>query len=419
MRRRTRGNMISITQIEQANRKVREIVNPTPVKRSYFLEDLAKCKVHLKLESLNLSGSFKIRGAANALLSAPRARLEKGVIAASAGNHAQGVAQICKRIGVRSTIFMPARTPLVKAQSTKALGATINLSGDSYDAAYAAARQFQAQTGGEFVHAFDDPRIIAGQGTVALELFEQVPDATTIIVPIGGGGLISGIACAYKSRFPHVKVIGVQTEAYPAVARSLEAGTITPTAYHRTIADGIAVKQPSELTFEMIKKYVDQVVLVSEDEIADALMALMEHDHVLAEGCGAVTVAALAKLSHTGMLSREMPSGTTPSVVCIVSGGNIDTTLLQRITTRGLLRSGRFMRLHCTIEDRPGKLVEFLNILSNEGANLVEVEHNRMFGMSYYDEVRVDVDLETTGRDQQEKILAALHTAGFKATPVL
>jgi threonine dehydratase len=410
--------MIGITQIEQASARVREIVNPTPVKRSYFLEDLAKCKVHLKLESLNLSGSFKIRGAANALLSAPKGSLEKGVIAASAGNHAQGVAHICKRIGVNATIFMPARTPLVKAQSTRALGATINLSGDSYDAAYSAAKEFQSKTGGEFVHAFDDPKIIAGQGTVALELFEQVPDATTIIVPIGGGGLISGIACAYKARFPHVKIIGVQTEAYPAVARSLAAGKITPTAHHRTIADGIAVKQPSDLTFAMIKKYVDQVILVTEDEIADALMALMEHDHVLAEGCGAVTAAGLGKLSRAELLSSEAPAGTTPSVVCIVSGGNIDTTLLQRITTRGLLRSGRFMRLHCTIEDRPGKLVEFLNILSHEGANLVEVEHNRMFGMSYYDEVRVDVDLETTGREQQDKILMALQKAGFKATPV-
>lgn len=411
--------MIGIKEIEQANSRIREVVAATPVKRSYFLEDLANCKVHLKLESLNLSGSFKIRGATNALLSATGDSLKMGVVAASAGNHAQGVAHICKRLGVPATIFMPARTPLVKAQSTKALGAKINLSGENYDAAHAAARKFQEETGALFVHAFDDPLIISGQGTVALELFEQVPDATTIIVPIGGGGLISGIAAAYKSRFPGVKIIGVQTEAYPAVARSLAAGHIIPTSHHRTIADGIAVKQPSELTFTMIRKFVDQVVLVTEDEIADALMMLMEQDHLLAEGCGAVTAAALVKLSRADLMSPQVPAGTNPSVVCIVSGGNIDTTLLQRITTRGLLRSGRFMRLHCTIEDRPGKLVEFLNILSREGANLVEVEHNRMFGMSYYDEVRVDVDLETTGKAQQVAILESLKQAGFKANPVV
>ena len=411
--------MIGITQIEHAWARVHEIVAATPVKRSYFLEDLTNFKVHLKLENLNLSGSFKIRGASNALLSAPRASLEKGVIAASAGNHAQGVAHICKRLGVHATIFMPARTPMVKAQSTKNLGATINLSGESYDAAFTAAKEFQAKTGGHFIHAFDDPMIIAGQGTVALELFDQVPDATTIIVPIGGGGLISGIACAYKTKFPNVKVIGVQTEAYPSVVKSLAAGKIVPSSNHRTIADGIAVKQPSDLTFAMIQKYVDQVVLVTEDEIADALMGLMERDHLLAEGCGAVTAAALIKLSKEDLLSPALPKGTAPSVVCIVSGGNIDTNLLQRITTRGLLRSGRFMRLTCVIEDRPGKLVEFLNILSTQGGNLVEVEHNRMFGMSYYDEVRIDVDLETTDRHQQEAILAALHTAGFKAKTVL
>ncbi len=410
--------MIGIHEIEEAHTRISEIVGATPVKRSYFLGDLSKCKVHLKLENLNLSGSFKIRGAINALLTATPASLEKGVIAASAGNHAQGVAHICKRLGIQASIFMPARTPLVKAEPTRNLGATVTLSGENYDEAFSAAKAFQAKSGGHFVHAFDDSMVIAGQGTVALELFDQVKDATTIIVPIGGGGLISGIACAYKSRFPNVKIIGVQTEAYPSVAKSVAAGKIVASTNSRTIADGIAVKQPSSLTFSMIQKYVDQIVLVTEDEIADALMALMERDHLLAEGCGAVTAAALVKLSHQDLLAPGTPLGTSPSVVCIVSGGNIDTNLLQRITTKGLLRSGRFMRLTCTIEDRPGKLVEFLNILSSQGANLIEVEHNRMFGMSYYDEVRIDVDLETTGRQQQERILGALRTANFKATTV-
>lgn len=409
--------MIDLSKIAQAHKLIGEIVTPTPVKRSYFLEDLAKCKVHLKLENLNLSGSFKIRGATNSLLSTPQAELAKGVVAASAGNHAQGVAHICKRLGIQPTIFMPARTPVVKAQSTRNLGATISLQGESYDEAYKAALEFQKKTGARFVHAFDDPLVIAGQGTVALELFEQVPDATTIIVPIGGGGLISGIACAYKSQRPETRIIGVQTDAYPAVKLSLEAGKIIPAERHRTIADGIAVKQPSQLTFDMIQAYVDEVVLVSEDEIADALLALMENDHLLAEGCGAVTAAALVKLARSGKLPASEQGG-SESVVCIVSGGNIDTNLIQRITARGLVRSGRLMQLSCIIEDRPGKLVQFLDILSKQGGNLVEVEHNRMSGLSYYDEVRVDVDLETTGKEQQLAIMEALRTAGFMAKTV-
>lgn len=403
--------MIDISKIVEAHRQIGEIVVPTPVKRSYFLEDLAKSKVHLKLENLNLSGSFKIRGATNSLLSIPRKDLEKGVVAASAGNHAQGVAHICKRLGVTATIFMPARTPVVKAQSTKNLGAEIILHGDSYDEAYQAALAFQKQTGARFVHAFDDPLVIAGQGTVALELFEQVPDATTVIIPVGGGGLISGIACAYKQKRPETRIIGVQTEAYPSVQKSLQAGKIVPAEKHRTIADGIAVKKPSELTFDLIQKFVDEVILVSEDEIADALMALMEHDHLLAEGCGAVTSAAMAKLAREGRLQQN--SSRPESIVCIVSGGNIDVNLIQKITARGLVRSGRLMQLSCIIEDRPGKLVEFLDILSKQGGNLMEVVHNRMSGLSYYDEVRVEVDLETTGRDHQKTIMTALQGAGF------
>ncbi|MEY4631646.1 MAG: hypothetical protein RIQ81_1766 [Pseudomonadota bacterium] len=403
--------MIDISKIIDAHRRIGEVVTPTPVKRSYFLEDLAKSKVHLKLENLNLSGSFKIRGATNSLLSTPRGDLEKGVVAASAGNHAQGVAHICRRLGVGATIFMPARTPFVKAQSTRNLGASIVMQGDSYDEAYNAAIEFQKKTGARFVHAFDDPLVIAGQGTVALELFEQVPDATTIIIPIGGGGLISGIACAYKQKRPETRIIGVQTEAYPSVQKSLQAGKIIPAEKHRTIADGIAVKKPSELTFDLIQKCVDEVILVSEDEIADSLMALMEHDHLLAEGCGAVTAAALVKLAGAGKIRTD---ATKPeSIVCIVSGGNIDVNLIQKITARGLVRSGRLMQLSCIIEDRPGKLVQFLDILSKQGGNLMEVVHNRMSGLSYYDEVRVDVDLETTGREHQRGIMDALHKAGF------
>lgn len=402
--------MIKSSDIKLAKTNLSELVNPTPVKRSYFLEELVNCKVHLKLENLNLSGSFKIRGAANALMNLTADQLSHGIVAASAGNHAQGVAHTCKRLGIPATIFMPARTPVVKAEATRNLGATIHLSGESYDDAYIAAREFEIDTKAKFIHAFDNPSVIAGQGTVGLELLEQIPDLTTVIVPIGGGGLISGIACACKEANPKIQIIGVQTEAYPSVYNSRRQGKIVPSKAARTIADGIAVKQPSQLTFSMIQRYVDDIILITEDEIADTLLALMENDHLLAEGCGAVAAAGLLKLtkSHSSLLLAP-----SDSVACIVSGGNIDTNLLQRITSRGLFRSGRAMRLSCTIEDRPGKLVQFLTILSSQGANLIEVDHNRLFGMSYLDEVKIDVDLETIDRKHQQKILHALTTSGF------
>jgi len=407
------SDIVTRAKINEAAKRIRSVVPPTPTKASHYLHSRTGQKVHLKLENLNISGSFKIRGAANALMQADAQTLKHGVIAASAGNHAQGVAHICRRLGARATIFMPERTPMVKSEETRALGAEIRFEGATYDDAYAAAVKFQAECGGVLVHPFADVAVICGQGTVALELLDQVPDIGMLIVPIGGGGLISGMACAIKEANPSIRIIGVQTAAYPSAKLSVEAGKIVPTGAASTIADGIAVKRPSELTFELIRRYVDDIVLVEEDAIAASVMDLMERDHLLAEGCGAVTSAALLSMS-----SSQIEKVKGKAIVCVVSGGNIDVNLLAKISTRGLIYTGRMMRISVRLEDRPGKLAELLNVVGASGANLIEVQHNRAFGMTYFDQVVVDLDIETINSEHQKKILGRLGEAKFVYTRI-
>ena len=402
---------VNVAKIEEAARRIQSVVSKTAIKTSMYLQNVTGIKTYLKLECLNISGSFKIRGATNALLQSEPEDLKNGVTAASAGNHAQGVAHVCRQLNVKATIFMPERTPLVKIESTRGLGGEVRLIGQTYDDAYAEAVKFQKESGAILVHPFADPKIICGQGTIGLEILEQIHDLGAVIVPIGGGGLISGIACFIKETNPKIRIIGVQTEAYPAVKKSLERGQIvkTPTAY--TIADGIAVKQPGELNFALIQKYVDEVVLVDEDTIAASLMDLLERDHVVAEGCGAVPVAALMNISDS--LRRTVGNR---AVACIITGGNIDINLLRRITTKGLLHSGRLTRLSVMIEDRPGKLAELLNIVSKSGGNLLEVYHNRVFNETHFDKVEVSLDVETINRDHQERLAQALTSASMSFT---
>lgn len=403
--------LVDLESIRSAAARIRPIVVPTPVKQSMYLVNKTGLQTYLKLECLNISGSFKIRGASNALLKADKSSFTKGVIAASAGNHAQGVAHVCKKLGVKSTIFMPERTPLVKVESTKGLGGDVVLVGRTYDDAYAEAVKFQKETGGLLVHPFADSDVICGQGTIAIELLDQLPEIGAVIVPIGGGGLISGIACAMKQMKPSVKIYGVQSAAYPAVRKSLDHGQLVATAAAHTIADGIAVKQPSLGNFNLIKQYVDDVVLVEEDAIAAAVMDLLERDHVVAEGSGAAPIAALMQLSTK--IKSEV--GDKP-VVCVVSGGNIDVNLLRRITTKGMLYSGRLTRLNVMIEDRPGKLAELLGVVSRAGGNLLEVYHNRVFNESHFDEVEVALDVETINKAHQDRLAQALQEAKMSFT---
>lgn len=398
---------VNLQEIKNAAHRIEKIVPGTPIKQSLFLSDRHGIPVFLKLENLNLSGSFKIRGAANALLSLTPDDLKRGVVAASAGNHAQGVAYISRLLNVHATIFMPERTPLVKVESTRSLGAKVVLTGQLYDDAYAAATKFQQTTGAAFIHPFADEKIINGQGTCGLEIFNSCPNLGLVLVAIGGGGLAAGVATALKALSPHVKVVGVQSKAFPSMKNSIAAGTIQAVPASTTIADGIAVKKPSPLTFNLLKDLLDDVVTVSDDQIAASIMELIEKDHMLAEGAGAASVSALHALDA---YKKDLAG---KSVCAIVSGGNIDVNLFNRITVRGLVHTGRMMRLIVRTEDRPGRLAEILNILGSAGANLLDVRHNRSFGALYYSDVDIEIDLETSSFTHQGEIRSALEKAAI------
>lgn len=390
---------LTLQDIRDAQIRIRPVVEPSPVKESFFLKNRLGFRVFLKLENMNLSGSFKIRGACNAIQKLSTSELKKGIVAASAGNHAQAVAWASRMAGARATIFMPERTPLVKAQGTRELGADVRLGGETYDDAFHAASQHIASNDGCLIHAFSNLDVIAGQGTIGLELLVQIPDLKVVLVPVGGGGMVSGLACALKELKPDIKIIGVQSEAFPSVAKSFSQKELVTYYNGRTIADGIAVKSPTPLTFSIITKYVDDVVTVDEDSISSSLMDLMERDHTLAEGSGAASVAALYKIQSS--MAKSIGNGT---VACIVSGGNIDVNLLSRIIPNGMRYSGRFMRIQFRIPDRPGRLADVLNLLGKTGANLLDVHHNRLLGSFGFDDVEVRLDLETIDSKHQDLI---------------
>lgn len=400
---------LKLPDIREAQVRIRPMVEPSPVKESFFLKNRLGFKVFLKLENMNLSGSFKIRGACNAIQKLSSAELAHGIVAASAGNHAQAIAWASRMVGAHATIFMPDRTPLVKAQGTRELGAQVILGGNTYDDAFEAATAFVSSHGGRLIHAFSNLDVIAGQGTIGLELINQIPDIKCAIVPIGGGGMIAGIACALKELNPEIRIIGAQSEAFPAVAESFRTKKLVSCYHGRTIADGIAVKSPTPLTFGLVMKYVDEIITVDEESIASSLMDLMERDHTLAEGCGAVAVAALYKLRQS--LASTIGTG---SVACIISGGNIDVNLLSRIIPNGMRHSGRYMRILCTISDRPGRLADLLNLLGKTGANLVNVQHDRLLGSLGFDDVEVLLDLETIDFAHQEIIEKAIQKEQLK-----
>lgn len=404
-------NEVNLQEIRSSMTRIRSIVPPTPVTRSLYNSNKYGLNVWLKLENFNVTGSFKIRGAANALTRQGAKSLQTGVIAASAGNHAQGVAYVAKMLNIPATIYMPERTPMVKVEATRSHGAKVVLTGALYDDAYAAAVDANKELGGLLVHAFGDTDVINGQGTVGLEILEQIPDVGIVIVPVGGGGLIGGIACAIKEQKPNVKIIGVQTEAFPSMHLAMESKTTVSVPPGLTIADGIAVKRPSPRTLSLALHYLDDLVLVTENDLAATIMSLMEKDHLLAEGAGATAVAALPVLTRKyGRKLEGMP------ICCVISGGNIDVTLLSRIATRGLIASGRMMRLTLRTKDQPGKLAEILQTLGQTGANLIEVRHNRTFGAMYYSDVDIEIELETTDFAHQELIRKRLDSLGILHT---
>jgi threonine dehydratase len=397
--------MISLDDIRAARERLRGSIRLTPAPYSEKLSREAGCALYLKLETLNVTGSFKERGALNRLLSLTPEERRCGVITASAGNHAQGLAYHASRVGVRAQICMPVFTPLVKVSATRAWGAEVILFGENFDEALAEARRREQAEGLIFVHAFDDDAVIAGQGTIGLELLEQIPDLEAVAVPVGGGGLIGGIACALKESRPGICVVGVETAALPCLQAALAAERLVMLPAAPTIADGIAVRQAGVRPFELARKYVDEVVTVDDEEVAIAILRLLESQKVLAEGAGAAAVAAL--------LLRKVPALAGKTVAAVIGGGNIDVTLLSRIIERGLVKDGRLIRLRVPLPDHPGALNRFTSILAAEHANIVQVIHDRAYFGVHLGEGIVDVTLETRDPDHVDDLLAKLTAAGY------
>jgi len=380
-------------------------VRETPVLSSRTLSDGAGTTIALKAENLQRTGSFKLRGAF-AKIASLGDRTANGVVCGSAGNHAQAVAYAARTLGVSCEVFMPIAAPISKVEAAEALGATVHMVGISVDESIAAALARAAEARMAFIHPFDDPEIVAGQGGVGLELLRQVPDMGRVVVPVGGGGLVSGVAIAIKSVRPDVEVVGVQVEACASFPASLQAGEPIAVGSARTIADGIAVKRPGELTLKLIDDWVDQILLVSEDEVAEAMVFLLERSKLVVEGAGAVGVAAL--------LSGKLSGPTRGTTVLILSGGNVDAGLLAEVARRQETQRGRRMVLQLRIPDRPGVLAAVLSLIGELGANVVDVQHTRERLDLHIQETAVQLVLETRGTEHAAVVRAQLDAAGYR-----
>jgi threonine dehydratase len=375
-----------------------------------MLSALTGQQVYLKLENLQMTGSFKERGALNRIATLTPEQAARGVVAASAGNHAQGVAYHATKRGIRALIVMPLATPLVKVTATRGFGAEVILHGANYDEACEEATRLCAAEGMTFIHPFDDAVVMAGQGTIGLEVLEQVPRLEAIVVPIGGGGLIGGIACAIKESRPEIRVIGVQTSRLPSMVAARLVGHPVTVEPATTIADGIAVRRAGDVTLPLVERYVDEIVTVDEDEIASAILVLLEREKTLAEGAGATALAALLQKK------TSLNGAHTAVMVC---GGNIDVTLLSRIIERGLVQDGRMIRLRIHLLDKPGALAELTLLIAKYRANIVDTLYNRAYYGVNLGDTTIDITMETRGREQVEELLAALTAEGYKHDRVL
>jgi len=398
---------VSIDDVRTAHARIRESIVRTPTLISRTLSQLTGATVYLKFENLQFTAAYKERGALNTLLQLSEAARAQGVIAASAGNHAQGLAYHANRLGVPATIVMPRNTPTVKVVQTEGHGATVVLEGETFDAAYAHARVLEGERGYTFVHPFDDPRIIAGQGTLALEMLEDAPDIDTFIVPIGGGGLISGMATVARAADRRVEVVGVQAELYPSMYNRIH-GTDLPCAGD-TLAEGIAVKEPGGITARIVAELVDDLVLVGERQLEQSVSLLLQIEKTVVEGAGAAGLAAL--LAHP-----ERFKGRTVGVV--LCGGNIDTRLLANVLLRDLARSGRLARLRIRLQDRPGALFHVARIFDQERVNIIEVSHQRVFTTLPAKGLITDIECETRDRAHLDRLIAGLRDAGYETSQV-
>lgn len=395
--------MVSIDKIFHASVVLKNIIRPTSLVRAYGLA--SECDLFLKPENLQITGSFKVRGAGYKIAMLSQEEKEKGVIACSAGNHAQGVALAASKNGIKSLICLPDSAPISKVEATKGYGADVCLVPGVYDDAYNMALKLKEEKGYTFVHPFDDENVIAGQGTIGLEIINEMHDLDAVIVPIGGGGLISGVACAIKSVSPNVKVYGVQAAGAPSMYNALKNGHIETLDSVSTIADGIAVKTPGDLTFEMVNKYVDDIALVTEDEIAAAILSLIEKQKMIAEGAGAVSLAA-------AMFNKFPLQG--KKVVSLISGGNIDVTSLSRVIDRGLMKSGRTTTLLIELVDKPGQLMAVSRIIAEKGGNVISVHHEKDGDTESINGCYLRLTLETRNYEHVQEIMSALKNEGFK-----
>lgn len=400
----TMPQSLTLPEILQARERLGDQVVLTPCTQSQAFSDLLACSLWLKFETRQHTGSFKDRGALNKLLQLSDEERSRGIVTASAGNHAQAVAHHATRLGIPATVVMPLGTPLVKTSKTRRYGARVLLHGDTLSESLVEADRMVDQEGLTMVHPYDDLAVMAGQGTIGLELAEQVAGLTHVVVPIGGGGIISGIAVALKSLDPSIRVIGVEAAAAPSAHRSREMGEVVHIETAETIADGIAVKRIGDLTFPLIEEYVDDIVVVEEEEIASAILLLLERERTVVEGAGATPLAAL--------VSGRISVGADDVVAAVLCGGNIDVNMISRIIERGLVADGRLARLMVTVRDRPGSLASLSKVAAGLGANVLEIGHRRAFADITVGDVEIVMHLETRGKEHVEEIVAALEGLG-------
>lgn len=402
--------MVTLQTIKAARERIRDSIFLSPFVRSETFSRLAGNSIYFKLENLQMTGSYKERGALNKILLLTDDERRRGVIAASAGNHAQAVAYHATKRGIAAQICMPLTTPLVKVSATRSYGAEVILAGTNYDETCQEALRRCEERHLTFIHPFDDEAVISGQGTLGIEMLEQEPDINVLVVPVGGGGLISGVACAVKEINPTIRVIGVQTSKLPSMKAAIENGGPTLLPPKVTIADGIAVRLAGSITYPLVKKYVDEIVTVDDEEIANAILLLLEKEKTLTEGAGAVATAAVLqrKISESGK-----------KVGVFIGGGNIDVSLLSRIIERGLVKDGRLVRLRIHLPDHPGALERVAHVIAEQKANIVETDYDRAYYGVLLGDTAIDITMETRGPEHVAELMAALDVAGYAHERVL
>ncbi|WP_026881840.1 threonine ammonia-lyase [Clostridium akagii] len=398
---------LTLNDVLEARERIRDICVYTKLIYSTEYSKEGGNEIYIKPENLQLTGAFKIRGALNKIGKLSDEKRKKGLISASAGNHAQGVAYAANKLGIEATIVMPETTPLIKVQATKSYGANVVLKGNVYDEAYDEAKRLEKENGYTFVHPFNDVDVMAGQGTIALEIIEELKDVDVIVVPIGGGGLISGISVAAKAINPNIKIIGVQAEGANSMKLSFDSGKLTFAEGIDTIADGAAVRKPGDIAFEVIKTHVDEIVTVSDKELMEAVYILLEKHKLVAETTGAMSLAALKKLDFKGK-----------KVVCLISGGNIDVVTMAALLNNGLVSRGRMFCFSVKLQDTPGQLLQIAKILSEQGANVIKLDHNQFKAIDRLKHVMLEVTVETNGNDHIEQIVKALNISGYNVERV-